>query len=260
MGDNIISNNIMGDGDGDNDDEGIYLLHTRELYTLNLNIYKIGRSHTLDNRMKQYPNGSKIIFSMKCSNSKMCEAKLIKLFKEKFIQKLFYGNEYFEGNKNAMKREIFKFFDEILKEEERMEEEMRKMNEEKEKRKEKRKMKEEKEKKKAMVEAELKRKEKEEERKKKKEKENINETKCVKDRTCPKCNYLFKFPNLLKKHFRNSYHCLLNENEIKEYFNPTIIISINKCDKCLKNFKQKSSLYRHQRNIKCEKSQESQEL
>ena len=87
MGDNIISNNIMGVGVGvgvgvgdNDDDEGIYLLHTRELYTLNLNIYKIGRSHTLDNRMKQYPNGSKIIFSMKCSNSKMCEAKLIKLF------------------------------------------------------------------------------------------------------------------------------------------------------------------------------------
>ena len=114
-----------------------------------------------------------------------------------------------------MKREIFKFFDEILKEEERVEEEMRKMNEENEKRTEKRKMKEEKEKKKAMVEAELKRKEKEEERKKKKEKEkeNINETKCVKDRTCPKCNYLFKFPNLLKKHFR----ILSNQQKVKKF-------------------------------------------
>ena len=42
--------------------EGIYLIHTRELFTLNKNIYKIGRSHNIENRMKNYPQGSKIIF------------------------------------------------------------------------------------------------------------------------------------------------------------------------------------------------------
>jgi len=39
------------------------------------------------------------------------------------------------------------------------------------------------------------------------------------DRICPKCNHEFKFPSLLKIHFRNVYHCLLSEDEIIKYFN-----------------------------------------
>jgi hypothetical protein len=69
------------------------------------------------------------------------------------------------------------------------------------------------------------------------------------DRICPKCKYVFKFPNMLKKHFRNSFHCLLSEEEIHLFFNPTI--NIIKCNICLQVFSQKCSLYRHQRNIKC---------
>jgi len=75
------------------------------------------------------------------------------------------------------------------------------------------------------------------------------------DRTCYKCNYVFKFPNMLKKHFRNSYHCLLSEEEIYLFFNP--IINIIKCNICLQTFSQKCSLYRHQRNIKCTKPQDN---
>ena len=50
------------------DNEGVYMIHTRELHTLKLPIYKLGRSNYLDNRVKQYPNGSKIllmIYSLK---------------------------------------------------------------------------------------------------------------------------------------------------------------------------------------------------
>ena len=75
------------------------------------------------------------------------------------------------------------------------------------------------------------------------------------DRTCPKCKAVFKFPSMLKIHFRKSYHCLLNEEEIKLFVNPNI--NIIKCNICCRDFKQKSSLYRHQRNIKCSKSQET---
>ena len=69
------------------------------------------------------------------------------------------------------------------------------------------------------------------------------------DRTCYKCNYVFKFPNILKKHFRTSFHCLLTEEEITLFFNP--VVNINKCNICLQIFSQKSSLYRHQRIAKC---------
>ena len=35
--------------------EGLYLLQTRELIMLKTNIYKLGRSFNLCNRMSQYP-------------------------------------------------------------------------------------------------------------------------------------------------------------------------------------------------------------
>ena len=41
--------------------EGAYLLHTRECFRLNEEIYKLGRSHDLDNRVRQYAKGSKIL-------------------------------------------------------------------------------------------------------------------------------------------------------------------------------------------------------
>ena len=40
--------------------EGIYLMHVREFISTNKNIYKIGRSHDIDNRVRQYPKGSRI--------------------------------------------------------------------------------------------------------------------------------------------------------------------------------------------------------
>ena len=40
--------------------EGVYLIHPREFIKTNENVYKLGRSIHLDNRVKQYPNGSKI--------------------------------------------------------------------------------------------------------------------------------------------------------------------------------------------------------
>ena len=67
------------------------------------------------------------------------------------------------------------------------------------------------------------------------------------DRTCPKCNHIFKFPTMLRQHLKKSFHCLMKEDDIHSFFNPNII----KCNTCKKVFIQKSSLYRHQRNINC---------
>ena len=73
------------------------------------------------------------------------------------------------------------------------------------------------------------------------------------DRTCTKCSHVFKYPSMLKIHFKTSYHCLLSDEEINNFFNPNI--NIIKCNICSKVFSQKCSLYRHQRNIKCNKKQ-----
>jgi len=91
--------------------EGVYLVHTREFITADIPIYKIGRSYNIENRTKQYPRGSNVLFMIMCKNSIECENYLIQLFKTKFIQKTYYGREYFEGDKILMIREIFKYID-----------------------------------------------------------------------------------------------------------------------------------------------------
>ena len=76
------------------------------------------------------------------------------------------------------------------------------------------------------------------------------------DRTCPKCNHIFKYPTMLKQHFKKSFHCLMDDEEIHIFFNPNII----KCNICSQTFVQKSSLYRHQRNIQCVQKKSSSKV
>jgi len=89
--------------------EGIYLIHVREFAKSKEPIYKLGRSNNLENRVRNYPNGSIVLFTMKCKESIKCEKYLIKLFKEKFIQAKYYGSEYFKGNEDEMINEIHKY-------------------------------------------------------------------------------------------------------------------------------------------------------
>jgi hypothetical protein len=82
--------------------EGLYLIHTREFISTNKEIYKIGRSSNIENRVRNYPNGSNLLLSIISRNSIQCEKDLIKKFKLTFTQKQFYGNEYFEGDVDEM--------------------------------------------------------------------------------------------------------------------------------------------------------------
>ena len=70
------------------------------------------------------------------------------------------------------------------------------------------------------------------------------------NKICPKCNSEFKYPSSLKTHFRKSYHCLLNEEEIYNFFNKKPF-NDKQCDKCNKIFCQKSVMLRHKRETKC---------
>jgi len=194
--------------------EGIYLMRLREFIKSKENVLKLGRSHTLDNRVKQYPNGSEVLLKIKCKNSIAVEAYLINLFKIKFTQKSYYGTEYFEGDEDYMIAEICKYIN-ICN------------NSNKNNKKN-----------------------------KKEVKEKVKEvTDIDKYRTCPKCNYECKYPSLLKAHFRKSFHCLLNEEEINNYFNDNSIINnINKCNKCTKQFNNRQAYLRHKRETRCGKN------
>ena len=70
------------------------------------------------------------------------------------------------------------------------------------------------------------------------------------NKICPKCNSEFKYPSSLKVHFRKSFHCLLNEEEIYNFFNKKPF-NDKQCDKCNKIFCQKSVMLRHKRETKC---------
>jgi len=230
--------------------EGLYLIHTREFISTDKPIYKIGRGGNLHKRIKQYPNGSNLLFSHTCKNSVFCEAQLISIFKDKFVQEKFYGREYFSGecydmidimydyikinNKKCINAENAKI---IIKKE--IKDEVKEVKEVKE-------IKEIKEIKDEVKE--IKNEVKEEVKEKISYKPRIKSSiGPIKDRTCPKCNHIFKYPTMLRQHFEKSFHCLKDKDEIELYFNPKQL----KCIKCKTIFSQASSLYRHQRTINC---------
>jgi len=226
-----------------NSDEGLYIMHTRELHTLQLEIYKIGRSNILDNRMKQYPKGSKIICMINCENSILCEKELIKIFKSKFIQRLEYGTEYFEGDKRLMMKEIFNFInsrndDSIKKDNEKVVKNVEQNVEQKViKNVEQKVIKNVEQKVVKNVEQKIK--------KKAKKKVDINSSNKKINRICPKCKSEFKYPSFLKRHLEVSSRCSMTIEEIKSFFKP-IVNSIN-CIKCNKIYSRKSSLNMHQK-------------
>jgi hypothetical protein len=231
--------------------EGVYLIHPREFIKTNENVYKLGRSLHLDIRVKQYPNGSNTLLMLNCNNSIVCEKYLINLFKTKFIQKTYYGTEYFEGDKKIMIKEIINYINIVYDEEDAADFEIVKNSEKVEKIKNSKKV--EKVEKVEIVEI-VKNSEKVEKIKKLKEKNIKTKIKDKSERTCPKCKIEFKFQSMLKTHFTRSYHCLLTEEEINIYFNNSNN-NINKCIKCNKKLNNIQAYKRHLKETKCGKSQ-----
>ena len=271
--------------------EGLYLLHTREFITTEMPIYKIGRGDNVQIRVSQYPNGSHVLLLIRCKNSKLCEKKLIAIFKQKFIQEKYYGSEYFSGNCDDMIDVMTEFIK--IHNKKYIADEKKKENKEKKEKKEKVKLKVEV---KTEVLPEVKSEIKTEVLPEVKadvlpevktevlpnvksevlpevlpevkpevlpevKTEVLPEVKTeivyksrikssigpINDRTCPTCFYKFKYPTMLRQHFKKSFYCLKNDNDIDEYFNPSKI----KCITCSKTFSQTSSLYRHQRLNNC---------
>jgi hypothetical protein len=86
----------------------IYILQEREHINANIPIFKIGKTKQENvKRIKQYPKGSRLILQSDCFDCDKLERKIIELFKKKYIQKKDVGLEYFEGNIDEMKIDIF---------------------------------------------------------------------------------------------------------------------------------------------------------
>jgi len=81
----------------------VYLLQEREFTKTHESIFKIGKT-TQPNitRFAQYPKGSILLLQIICVDCTKCEKMIMKKFKEKYIQRLDIGLEYFEGNCKKM--------------------------------------------------------------------------------------------------------------------------------------------------------------
>jgi hypothetical protein len=86
----------------------IYLLQEREFVKTKENIFKIGKTKQSNNdRIRQYPKGSVLLFQMVCCNCDNIERELLKVFKEKYTHCKDIGNEYFDGDRKDMMRTIY---------------------------------------------------------------------------------------------------------------------------------------------------------
>lgn len=86
----------------------LYLIHLRESIKCNENIYKVGRTQTgPDKRIKSYPKGSNLIAQFCVSDAVQAEGELLKLFDAKYKQIKDYGREYYQGDLNQMKDDLY---------------------------------------------------------------------------------------------------------------------------------------------------------
>jgi septal ring factor EnvC (AmiA/AmiB activator) len=79
--------------------EQIYIIHERTFVELNANIYKIGKTKNIKNRLNGYSKGSKLLFSITCNNCTESENKILNYLKNtesKYRHAKEYGNEYFQ--------------------------------------------------------------------------------------------------------------------------------------------------------------------
>jgi hypothetical protein len=80
----------------------IYILKEREFVKSDEEIYKIGKTRSLTNRIGDYPKGSKIKLIYPCEDMNTIEKELLLLFDDKFIRMTDVGREYFRGDINVM--------------------------------------------------------------------------------------------------------------------------------------------------------------
>ncbi len=90
--------------------EQIYIMHERTFVELDVNIYKIGKTKNIKNRLNGYSKGSKLLFSIPCNNCTETERKILNFLKNnnKYIHAKEYGNEYFKCNLQDLISDIYK--------------------------------------------------------------------------------------------------------------------------------------------------------
>jgi len=87
--------------------EYIYLIHEREFVKSKQPIYKIGKSKQENcKRTKSYPKDSILECVFRVNDCDQKEKEIIKVLSEKYIRRKDIGNEYFEGDRNEIIKDI----------------------------------------------------------------------------------------------------------------------------------------------------------
>ena len=93
-----------------NDCYYIYIIQEREFIRIKEETYKVGITQDIISCYSEYPKSSKLIYTRSCDIN--FEKEILKMLREKFIQKREYGTEYFEGDYNEIIICINKIIDE----------------------------------------------------------------------------------------------------------------------------------------------------
>jgi hypothetical protein len=86
-------------------DGHIYVIKEREFIKTGENIFKIGRSKNIVNRMPGYPKNSLIYTILYTDNINEVEKNMIKHFDNMFIKRTDIGNEYYECSEKEIMQE-----------------------------------------------------------------------------------------------------------------------------------------------------------
>lgn len=91
----------------------IYILQTREHILLKENVYKIGRTENVFQRMCAYPKGSVLLFAEMVNNHCLIETSLIRhlINDESVIHRKDLGNEYFEIDFTNLRTRVYNFLE-----------------------------------------------------------------------------------------------------------------------------------------------------
>jgi hypothetical protein len=76
----------------------IYLIHVREFLNKGENVFKVGRTKNLTQRLSHYPKGSKLIFCMDAVNCTRAEKEILGILAEEHLLRRDLGREYIEGD------------------------------------------------------------------------------------------------------------------------------------------------------------------
>jgi len=86
-------------------DGHIYIVKEREFIKTNENIFKIGRSKNIVNRMPSYPKDSRIYSIIYTPNVNEFEKTMIERFDNLFVNRTDIGREYYECSENEIMSE-----------------------------------------------------------------------------------------------------------------------------------------------------------